>query len=358
MMRKFIPFLLSLIFSVGWVAAQVEDCPALVANALSRAQLACAATEGNQACYGYQTLSAELSPGLSEFAFNGVGDITPVDTIHALRLSALDPVTDQWGVAIMRIHADIAEDQPDQNVTLVAFGEVSLNPDTSGDYQPMQAFTFSTDENSSGCTDVTENGLLIQTPEGVGKVTLWLNQVKIRIGSTVLFQAQPGGDLVVSTFEGSAQVEALGQMQEAVAGTTVYVPMNNDLQPSAPPTVPQPFDMEAAGLVPVVDVITSFTDQTVNQLIAVDDDTSLVDTNNDGIPDSPADSTSVNDCNGEVSGNCFGQNNGNDCNGDHGNGNPNGNCFGHDNGNNGNGNNGNGNGNNGNGNGNNGNGKP
>jgi hypothetical protein len=257
----------------------------------------------------------------------------------------------------MRIHADIPDDQRDQHVTLVAFGEVSLNPDSSGDYLPMQAFTFSTgDEGSPGCSSVTENGLLIQTPEGVGKVTLWLNQVKIRIGSTVLFQAQPGGDLAVSTFEGSAEVEALGEMQEAVAGTTVTVPMNDDLQPSAPPTVPQPFDIEAAGLIPVVDVTTSFTDQTVNQLIASDDDTALVDTNNDGIPDTPADSASGNDCNVEASGNCSGQNNGNDCNGDHGNGAANGNCVGQNNGNNGNGNNGNnGNGNNGNGNGNNGN---
>jgi hypothetical protein len=334
MMRKFALILFTLLFCVGWAVAQVEDCPAILTNALARAQNSCAAMGGNQACYGYQSLDAQLSPGLSQFAFNGVGDITPVDTIQSLRLSALDPDTNEWGVAVMRIRADIPESQSRENVTLIAFGGVTLDPDTSGDYQPMQAFTVSTDANSSGCTNVTENGLLIQTPEGVGRVTLWVNQVKISIGSTILFQAQAGGDLAVSTFEGSAQVEVMGEMQEAVAGMTVVVPMDADLGPLAPPSAPQPFDGDATGLAALLNVSQSFTDRTVTSLLPSNagDPNGAVDRDGDGIPDNSG--------------------SGNDCNRDNGVGEPNGNCFGHSNGNNGNGNNGNGNNGNGNGNGN------
>jgi hypothetical protein len=266
MMRKVIPLFFALMLGVGRVIAQAQNCPEIVENAVVRAQNACVEMRRNQACYGYHFLSAELSPGLTSFAFNDVGDITPVDTIRSLHLSALDPVTDQWGVAMMRVRADIADTAANQNVTLVAFGSVALEADSSGLYQPMQAFTFSSDDTASSCADVTEDGLLIQTPEGVGRVTLWINQVKIRIGSTVLFQAEPGGDLTVSTFEGSALVEAFGQVQEAAAGMSVRVPMDIDLQPAAPPSIPEPFDGAATGLTSLLNLSEAYTDGIIPQV--------------------------------------------------------------------------------------------
>ena len=217
MRRGFIP-LMFLLFSISWAAVNAQDCPTLVKKALSRAENACAGLRGNQACYGYNTLQAQLQEGLSPFAFNGVGDITPVDTIQSLNLSALDPVNDVWGISVMRVHADISDEQPNQSVTLLAFGDVSIDPDEGGDYQPMQAFALRTGDAASGCTDITENGLLIQTPEGVGKVTLWINQVRVKIGSTVLFEAQPDGNMTISTFEGHAEVEANGESRKRPPG--------------------------------------------------------------------------------------------------------------------------------------------
>lgn len=322
MQYKLMPFLLTLLLTLSMAAAATQDCPALVEKALARAQTACAVMRGNQACYGYQTLEAQLQEGLSPFAFNAVGDITPVDTIQSLRMSALDPIKDEWGVTLLRVRADISPDQPDQNVTMLAFGAVSIEPDKSGDYQPMQAFAFRTGDAESSCTDITENGLIIQTPEGVGRVTLWINDVRVRIGSTVLFQAQPGDDLIVSTFEGRAEVEAQGETQEATTGMRVRVPLDADMQPSAPPTLPEAFDVETTGLDSFLDVTTSFTDGSVLQLIPVSgssDDTIAGGSNASG-------GVTEND---------------GDCNRDHGQGDDNGNCFGHDN------QNGNGNGKNG-----------
>ena len=323
MRRRFVP-LMFLLFSISWAAVSAQDCPALVKTALSKAQTACAIMRGNQACYGYQTLDAKLQQGLSPFAFNGVGDITPIDTIESLHMAALNPVTDEWGVALMRVRADITPDKPDQNVTLLAFGEVSIEPDKSGDYQPMQAFALQTGNAESGCTNITENGLIIQTPEGVGRVTLWINDVRVRVGSTVLFQAQPAGDMVVSTFEGHVEVQAEGGTQEATTGMQVRVPMDADMHPSGPPTQPEVFDAASTGLVSVdsgsansettslVDVVTSYTDGSVVQLI-------------------PA--TSSNNGDGSTGGaNVDNNSSGSgDCNGDHGQGEANGNCNGHDN---------------------------
>jgi hypothetical protein len=326
MRQRFVP-LVFLLFSISWTAVSAQDCPAMVQNALSRAQTACAIMRGNQACYGYQSLEAQLQEGLSPFAFNGVGDITPVDTIQSLRMSALDPVKDEWGVTLLRVRADISPELLNQNVTMLAFGAVSIDPDTSGDYQPMQAFAFRTGDAESGCTDITENGLIIQTPEGVGRVTLWINDVRVRIGSTVLFQAQPDGDLIVSTFEGHAEVEAQGETQEASSGMRVRVPLDADMHPSAPPTVPEPFDMTITGLESFMDVATSFTDGSVTQLITP-------------ILSNDSGTTGANNGTGGNGGSGNGQNNppqqppsGNGdsdgCNRGHGNGNGNGNCNGH-----------------------------
>ncbi|MEO8611385.1 MAG: hypothetical protein ABI690_26040 [Chloroflexota bacterium] len=340
MKRRFIP-LLFLLFSITWAAVSAQDCPALVKNALSRAQTACAILRGNQACYGYPSLDAKLQKGLSPFAFNGVGDITPIDTIESLHMSAFDPVKDQWGVTLMRVRADISPDMPNQNVTLLAFGEVSIDPDRSGDYQPMQAFALQTGDASSGCTNITENGLIIQTPEGVGRVTLWINDVRIRVGSTVLFQAEAGGDLVVSTFEGHAEVQADGGTQEATTGMRVRVPMDANLKPAGVPTIPEPFDAVSTGLVSsdtgaaesasLLDVTSSYTTGTVADLIPTGG------SSGSGSAGSASDTTVLN-ADGTVT------DQSGDCNGDHGQGAANGNCFGQANGNNGNaGGNGNGN---------------
>src|SRR5690606_22200228 len=95
-------------------------------------------------------------------------------------------------------------------------------------YEPLQAFVFSSgaDENAP-CAEMPPSGLIIQTPEGAGKVNLLINEVNIRIGSTVFFQAQAGGNLTISTVEGTAEVTVMGVTYVAYAGTFISVPLNN-----------------------------------------------------------------------------------------------------------------------------------
>jgi hypothetical protein len=114
---------------------------------------------------------------------------------------------------------------------------------TSYFQEPMQAFYF-----SSGATDSTsfsqlpEDGLIIQTPQGVGEVQFLINEINIQLGSTVFFQAQPGNHMIISTLEGHADVQALGIGQTVLAGTQVVIPLNADLRPSGPPSMPRPYD--------------------------------------------------------------------------------------------------------------------
>jgi hypothetical protein len=92
---------------------------------------------------------------------------------------------------------------------------------------------------------------MIQTPEGSAEVRLWINEVRIDFGSTVFFQAQPNGNMTVTTVEGHARVEAMGFAQTAYAGSMLTVPLGADLKPTAPPSVPVAYNADALKSLPI-----------------------------------------------------------------------------------------------------------
>jgi uncharacterized protein YgiM (DUF1202 family) len=120
-------------------------------------------------------------------------------------------------------------------------------------YEPMQAFTLQTDitDSQSNCATAPSDGLLIQTPEGMGEITFRINEVTVNIGSTVFFQAQSGEAMTISTIEGQARVTVDGQTTTAFAGTQVTVPLTEDLRPTGSPAQPVPYDMEIMMTLPL-----------------------------------------------------------------------------------------------------------
>lgn len=113
---------------------------------------------------------------------------------------------------------------------------------TEPSFRPMQAFYFQSSNDTIACDAVPESGMLIQTPEGVGEIRLWINEVKIDMGSTIHFQAQANGDMVIAALEGHATVEANGVAYTAVAGTQITVPLDADLKPAGTPSLPVAYD--------------------------------------------------------------------------------------------------------------------
>jgi hypothetical protein len=62
------------------------------------------------------------------------------------------------------------------------------------------------------------------------------------MGSTVFFQAQPGGNMTVTTIEGAARVEMDDEIETAIAGTQVNIPIDENLLPISPPEPPVSYD--------------------------------------------------------------------------------------------------------------------
>ena len=212
------------------VLAQINSCPDIVSKALSAADAACKKTGRNQACYGNFNLQATGQPGASNFTFNEVGDIVNIADVQSLKLSPMNVDKGQWGVALMKLQANIPDTMPGQNVTFLLFGDVEItnavNNSIGSDKTPMQAFYLRTGAGDAQCDEAPESGLLVQTPKGVGEVAFNVNGVDVQMGSTVFFQTTATNDgMTVSTLEGAAYVTSKKNTEVIVPGTWARVPV-------------------------------------------------------------------------------------------------------------------------------------
>lgn len=123
-MTRLLPILLLLCFAPVILAQ--GDCPAIVSAALQAVDQACALTERNQACYGNIVLEATPRQAVPDFSFEQAGDIAALSAIESLRLSSLSLTDATWGVALLRVQANLPDTLPGQNVTFLLFGDVQL----------------------------------------------------------------------------------------------------------------------------------------------------------------------------------------------------------------------------------------
>ncbi|GAB4512582.1 MAG: hypothetical protein OHK0046_12350 [Anaerolineae bacterium] len=247
-----------LLLTVAPVVAQIGDCPAIVQQVLENLDDICAATERNEACYGNLAMEAIPRPAAEEFQFETVGDIEEVVDIASLRLSPLVEESDAWGVALMRLQANLPDAISGQSVTFILFGDVEIInavPETSTTARPMQAFYLRTGVGDSSCAEAPESGLLVRTPEGVGEVNFSVNGVDVALGSTVFFQAQPGQSLIARAYEGSAALETADGIFPVIAGAQRSIPMTADLLPAGPAEEMEPYEVDETVSLPPFRVV-------------------------------------------------------------------------------------------------------
>lgn len=253
---------------LGVSIAAAADCPTLVKTALATIDGACANTGRNQACYGNITLSADPQPGIEDFQFRQKGDRVNLLDVKSLRLSAMDALADTWGVALLKVQANLPDTLPGQNVTFLLFGDVSLDnnqtPTTTPAkpaekiYGPMQAFTFRTGLNDAPCEAAPSSGILIQSP-ATPPVQLRINAVDITLGSTIYVQLSAASEMLVSVVEGQATLTAFGTTVIAPAGTQVRVTLDGVYAAAAAPSDPEPYvvaDLASLPIASLPDAIT------------------------------------------------------------------------------------------------------
>jgi hypothetical protein len=244
-MRVVKPLLFLVILCIAPALALAQDnCPQIVDKALAAADQFCQNVGRNQACYGNFNLTAEPQPGVNNFTFSKVGDIVNVSALRSMTLSPMDTSQGAWGVALLRLQANLPDTIPGQNVTFLLFGDVQITnavAPTDTTQHPMQAFTLRTGIGDAKCDQAPESGLLVQTPQGADEITLNVNGVDVSMGSTVLFQADADQGMSVSTLEGAAFVAAQDDVQPIVPGSWVHIALDKQLRASASPELPKSY---------------------------------------------------------------------------------------------------------------------
>ncbi|MEO8610482.1 MAG: SH3 domain-containing protein [Chloroflexota bacterium] len=126
--------------------AQAQQCPPLVTAALQAVQDVCADTGRNQACYGNAQLQAEFQPGFANASFSKPGEIINVDGLRTLRSTIADPASQLWGVALMRLQANLPDTLPGQTITMLVLGGTQVENAIMGDPSaPTLKFTAAAD---------------------------------------------------------------------------------------------------------------------------------------------------------------------------------------------------------------------
>jgi hypothetical protein len=249
--RHFITTLMGFLLaalSLGPALAQ-NTCPQIVQQALGSLDQWCGGTGRNQLCYGNVSIEAQPQPGVTDWRFEQVGDTVSIADLATLTLSQLQADEDKWGVALMRVQANLPDSLPGQNVTFLMFGDVEIinqvTPGAENDLRPMQAFQLRTGVNDAACAEAPQSGVLVQTPEGGRKVNFTINGVEMAIGSTVFFQSDLETSLAINTLEGEVGINAAGQKVQVPAGSRVSVPIRRGGTGFEPRALLIPLETEA-----------------------------------------------------------------------------------------------------------------
>lgn len=281
-LRVILMSVITAILSIA-VIAQSADCPAIVQTALDSLDAVCAETGRNQACYGNTLIDLQAQADAQVESFDTPGDTVNLNDVETMKLAPLNEEADTWGVALMKLQANIPDTLPGQNVTFLLFGDVVIDNAVTEDedgFTPMQAFYFRSGVGDAACAEAPESGLLIQTPEGVEEILLNVNGANMSLGSTAFLQAgqvpetEDQFELTVSVLEGQGMIEAYGDIQPIPAGSWVRIATDRHFNVIAPPNPPKPYQFAKHGQLPirvlerVFDIHTSLTQEEVDQNIA------------------------------------------------------------------------------------------
>jgi hypothetical protein len=215
-------------------------CQELIDRAMQASGDSCDQMGSNQVCYGNNTLLAELIAGTAS-QFGQQGDMVSVANLRRLAASPLSLVSEEWGIAVFKVMANLPRSLPGETITMVVFGNTTLDNASSN----LQTFFFSSTLGQIVCDQVPFDGLMITMPDGTG-VSFVINGAEMTLMGNASITATQNGSMEVSMFSGSATITSSGQTQIVTAGQSTSMDLGGENGTSAisPPSVPQPLSPE------------------------------------------------------------------------------------------------------------------
>jgi hypothetical protein len=108
------------------VIAQTETCPAFVTQALQELDNACGGMARNSACYGYSLVRATFDSEVPADYFADPGDRADLGIVRRIATTPLDDVSQAWGIAVLRVQANVPNTAPGQAVNFILMGDTQV----------------------------------------------------------------------------------------------------------------------------------------------------------------------------------------------------------------------------------------
>lgn len=236
----YIPAVVSFNLTATSVAKKNASCQVLIERAIRISQDSCNQIDSNKVCYGNDTISADLVPGTTQkLAMRG--DIVDVEKVLRISASPLKLDSEEWGIAIMKVIANLPRSLPGQTVTMIVFGNTTL----SNQSQHLESFFFSSELGQIVCEKVPDDGVMINIPKDSG-VRFVVNGADLTLTGDASIQAHKNEKMEVSLYEGTARLEANGEAVYFGAGQQVEVPLGgeNGTEAAGPPSAPTSLSQE------------------------------------------------------------------------------------------------------------------
>src|SRR5262249_20378877 len=124
---------LTLLLSLSITLAQEAACPALVQQALSSLSEYCDALDRNSACYGFNRLDTTFTQVEPDGYFSHPADRAGLVDLQSIHSAPLNTDTQEWGLAVLNVQANLPSALPGQAVVMILIGDVSVENEVSSD---------------------------------------------------------------------------------------------------------------------------------------------------------------------------------------------------------------------------------
>jgi hypothetical protein len=132
----FLFLLLPLTIAVAAPLTQNNICPAIVQQALAELAENCNLLDRNSVCYGYNQVGATFNEPQPDDFFSKASDTSSLTIVDTLETAPLDEQSNTWGVALMKVQANVPNSLPGQAVTFILLGDTEIRNEVS----PEDAF--------------------------------------------------------------------------------------------------------------------------------------------------------------------------------------------------------------------------
>ena len=235
----YVPFLFASNLTATAISERNASCQMLIDRTIQASDNFCDKTSSNSACYGNNTLRADLVPDAAQ-RFSERGDIIPVNKLQRLSASPLNLNNNEWGIAVFKVVANLPRSLPGETITMVVFGNTTLD-NKSGNSDSLESFYFSSELGQIVCDKVPFDGMMVSSPDGSG-IHFTVNGAELTLMGDASIKAVKNQEMKISVYKGSAKIVANGQEQFFGAGesSTVKLGGENGTDAVGGPSNPQP----------------------------------------------------------------------------------------------------------------------